>query len=247
MGSMPNLHWYCYTFLERIFNCFTDFCYDFGNGNIMSESCPIAELNTKALVGTLTVMKAFCTQVGLHQATMLPVSISQSIVTQSCGRPVGGASAFDAKSTPKQRCESVRDPATPDTANNNNSSICQKQKKPKRGVKVDTAAKEKKDLGTFYLRNLWINPSKVFPKVIPKKVCTNFIGKGKECNNASCDFTHPRKFTELNRETIIVITNHFNKNNIGWFNKYHFMRMPNMTNGIKKLLGNTKGPSSKTA
>ena len=57
VGVMPNLvHWYCYTFLERIFNCFADFATDFGNRNIMSESRPIAELNTKALVGALTVM-----------------------------------------------------------------------------------------------------------------------------------------------------------------------------------------------
>ena len=61
VGSMPLLHWYCYSFLERIFNCFADFAADFGNGNIMSESCPIAEVNTKALVGALTVIKAFST------------------------------------------------------------------------------------------------------------------------------------------------------------------------------------------
>ena len=77
VGSMPNLHWYCYIFLERIFNCFTYFATDFENGNIMSESHLIAELNTKALVGALTVMKAFCNQINLHQATMLPIVISQ--------------------------------------------------------------------------------------------------------------------------------------------------------------------------
>ena len=75
-GVLPNLHWYCYTFLECIFNCFADFATDFGNGNIMSESRPIAELNPKALVGALTVMKAFCSQINLHQATMLPIMIS---------------------------------------------------------------------------------------------------------------------------------------------------------------------------
>ena len=44
VGLMPNLHWYCYIFFERIFNCFADFATDFGNGNIMSESYLIAEL-----------------------------------------------------------------------------------------------------------------------------------------------------------------------------------------------------------
>jgi hypothetical protein len=80
VGAMPNLHWYCYTFLERIFNCFADFATDFENGNIMSESRPIAKLNTKALVGALTVMKACCDQINLHQATMLPIVISQSVI-----------------------------------------------------------------------------------------------------------------------------------------------------------------------
>ena len=86
---------------------------------------------------------------------------------------------------------------------------------------------------------------------MPEKICTHFTCKGQECNNVSCNFTHPRKPSELKREIIIVTANHFKKNNIGWFNhwfnEYHFMRMPDMTSGIKKLLGNTKGTSSKTA
>jgi hypothetical protein len=98
-GAMPNLHWYCYTFLERIFICFADFATDFGNRNIMSESWLIAKHNTKALVGALTVMKAFCDQINLHQSPMLPINISQSVVasynispwnnTQICSRPLG--------------------------------------------------------------------------------------------------------------------------------------------------------------
>ncbi len=246
---MPNLHWYCYTFLERIFNCFADFITDFGNGNIMSESCPIAKLNTKALVGALTVMKAFCDQINLHQATMLPIVISQSVVasfnispwnnTQICSRPLGGKLGSDTKPSPEQRWGDERDSTTPpEAANDVNSSNCQKQKKPKRGVKVDTAAKERKDLGMFYLKNPSINSSNVFPKVMPEKICADFTCKGKECSNASCDFIHPRKLSELKRETIIAIADHFNKTNIGWFNEYHFMKMPNITNGVKKLLGN---------
>jgi hypothetical protein len=41
-----------------------------------------------------------------------------------------------------------------------------------------------------------------------------------------------------------MIANHFIKKDVGWFNEYHFMRMPNITEGIKKLFGNTKGPIS---
>jgi hypothetical protein len=127
--------------LERIFNCFADFATDFGNGNIMSESRPIAELNTKALVGAFTVMKAFHSQFNLHQATMLHIVISQSVVatynispwnnTQSYGWPLGAKPASDAKPSPEQRHGDKRNPTTPDTANDTNSSYRQKQKKPK--------------------------------------------------------------------------------------------------------------------
>ncbi len=55
VGSIPLLHWYCYSFLEKIFNCFANFATDFGNGNIMTEACPITELNTSALKSALMV------------------------------------------------------------------------------------------------------------------------------------------------------------------------------------------------
>ncbi len=93
----------------------------------------------------------------------------------------------------------------------------------------------------FYLRNPSMNPADIFPMDIPEKLCANFTCKGKACNNTNCNFAHPRKALELKRETIIVIVNHFIKNDVGWFNKYHFMRMPNITDGVKNLFGNTKG------
>ncbi len=148
--------------------------------------------------------------------------------------------------TPKQHNGGKRDSTTPNT-NKDNPSGHQRQEKPCHGVKVDTASKEKKDLGMFYLCNPSINPADIFPKDMPKKLCTNFTCKGKECNNTNCDFAYPRKASELKRKTIIMITNHFIKKNVGWFKEYHFMRMPNISAGVKKLLGNTNGPTSKTA
>jgi hypothetical protein len=148
--------------------------------------------------------------------------------------------------TPKQHNRGKRNPTTPDM-NKDNPSGHQRQKKPHHGVKVDTAANEKKDLGMFYLGNPSINPMDIFSKDMPKKLCANFTCKGKECINTTCDFAHPRKALELKHETIILITNHFIKKDVGWFNEYHFMRMPNIIDGVKKLLGNTKGPTSKMA
>ncbi len=55
VGLMPLLHWYCYSFLKQIINCFSNFATDFGNCNIMTEACPITELNTTALKSALMV------------------------------------------------------------------------------------------------------------------------------------------------------------------------------------------------
>ncbi len=68
VGSMPLIHWHCYSFLERIFNCAADFATNFGNRNIMSEARPITKLNTKGLVNAITAFKAFRTQIQLNQA-----------------------------------------------------------------------------------------------------------------------------------------------------------------------------------
>ncbi len=82
VGGIPLLHWYSYSFLKRIFNCFADFAKDFGNGNIISESCPITKLNTKVLVCVSTV---FCNQINLHQATMTPITVMPRVVA-ACWR-----------------------------------------------------------------------------------------------------------------------------------------------------------------
>jgi hypothetical protein len=56
---MPNLHWYCYSFLEKIFNHMADFATDYGNVNVVSEGCPISELNIQPIVKAARTMKAF--------------------------------------------------------------------------------------------------------------------------------------------------------------------------------------------
>jgi hypothetical protein len=166
VGSIPSLHLYCYTFLKIIFNCFNNFVTDFGNGNIMSKACPITELKTSALRSALPVLKKFHYQINLHQATIhdpfyghawicTAYTISPWNNTQSSGprkdertSPTDGASCpiSNTTSTPEQRNGGKCDPTTPDT-NKDNPSGCKRQKRPCRGVKVDTAAKEKKGFG----------------------------------------------------------------------------------------------------
>jgi hypothetical protein len=138
-------------------------------------------------------------------------------------------------STPEHHNGGKRDPTTPDM-NKNDPSVHQRQKKPHCGVKFDTSAKEKKALCMFYLRNPSINRADIFSRDMTEKLCANFICKGKECNNTNCDFDHTTKALELKRKTIIVIANHFIKKHMVWFNEYHFMRMPNITDGSKSFL-----------
>ncbi len=40
VGLMPSLHWYCYSFLKRIFNCFADFCYQLWKWEYHDQSSP---------------------------------------------------------------------------------------------------------------------------------------------------------------------------------------------------------------
>jgi hypothetical protein len=75
VGLMPLLHWYCCSFLKQIFNCLANFATDFGNGNIMTKACPITELNTSKLKSALAILKTFCSQINLHQATMTTITV----------------------------------------------------------------------------------------------------------------------------------------------------------------------------
>ncbi len=81
IGLMPLLYWYYYSSFEGIFNCFANFATDFGNGNIMSKACLIIELNTSTMKSALTVLKTFCSQINLHQATMTTIMVMPGSVT----------------------------------------------------------------------------------------------------------------------------------------------------------------------
>jgi hypothetical protein len=183
-------------------------------------------------------------------------TVSPWISTQACEPKkdnkhitlADGASQSNSNATSKtkQRRGYKHEPATPD-GNDEIMSDHQKQKKPCCAVRVDATAEEKTGLGMFYLKNASMNLLDVFPKDMLDSNGANFTYKGKECSNIDCNFIHPRRPSELKQETILAITNHFNKRDIGWINKYHFMKMNNITNEAKKPLGNTIGPNSKMA
>jgi hypothetical protein len=138
VGSLPLLHWYCYSFLKQIFNYFADFATDYGNGNIMSEACPITKLNTSTLKSALMVLMTFCYQINLHQATMTAIMVMPGSVTAYTVNPWNNTQASRARKdernfptdgtshptsnttfTPKQHTRGKRNPTTPNTNKDN--------------------------------------------------------------------------------------------------------------------------------
>jgi hypothetical protein len=87
VGVMPLLHWYCYSFLDQIFNCFDSFATDFGNGNIMTKARPITELNMSTLTSALMVLKTFRSQINLYQATMTAITVMPGSVAAYNANP----------------------------------------------------------------------------------------------------------------------------------------------------------------
>ncbi len=124
---MPSLHWHVYSFLKCIFNLFAKFATDFGNVNIMTGSCSLAELNTKPLVKALTVLKAFKDQLTLVQSTNSPIPILAVTVSKFSTRSSGtnsnvgtpapapiSACALPDYTHQNLRRNVKRDPSTPD-------------------------------------------------------------------------------------------------------------------------------------
>jgi hypothetical protein len=214
VGLMPLLHWYCYSFFKQILNCFANFTTDFENGNIMSEARPITKLNASTMKSALTVLKMFCYQINLHQATMTALMVMPSSVTayttnpwnntQASGprkdernSPMNGASCpiSNTTSMPEQRNGGKRNP--PET-NGDNPSGPQRQKKPRRGVKVETAAKEKKDLGMLYLCNASINPATFSPRMCLKNFARTSLAREKSVTTLIVTLLAPGRLRSSN-------------------------------------------------
>ncbi len=104
----------------------------------MTEARPVTKLIMSTLKSALTVLKTFCSQINLHQATMTAITVMPGLVsaynvnpwnnTQASGLRkhdknslVDGASCptSNATFTPKQRNGGKRDPTTPDTNEEN--------------------------------------------------------------------------------------------------------------------------------
>ena len=102
-------------------------------------------------------------------------------------------------------------------------------------------------MGMCFLTKLDMKAINVFPNGMSEAVCVDFTCKGRECIKDNCTFVHPRKVNDLKKDTILAIAMHFQEKKVGWFNKWHFLKvMDDLPEHAKNLLGGKDDPSSKT-
>jgi hypothetical protein len=257
-GNMPGLHLHLYIFLERIFNLLADFSKNFTNINIVTMGRPISELDTSSLTKALTVMKAFITQVELAQSTNSPIVVCRSSFYKYEVNPVNnmkvcppaydyeGAARANAQ-VPRRAEAPKRDSIVPPSDGENGRALVvnQRLKKPRRSV-ADAPKRNVSDMGMFFLFNSDIKASDVFPKGMAELVCVDFTCKGRECTRENCSHLHPRKVSDMKKESVIAIGVHFLEKRIGWFNEWHFLKfMDKLPDNFTQLMGGKDGHRSK--
>ncbi len=81
------------------------------------------------------------------------------------------------------------------------------------------------NMGMFFLHKPDMKAVEIFPKDMPKKVCADCTCKGRKCTRENCAFKHPKKVGKLKKETINAIGNPPLQKEIGWLNKWHFLKV----------------------
>ncbi len=120
-------------------------------------------------------------------------------------------------------------------------------KKPCHSATTNSAKRNIMEMGMFFLSKPNVKAADVFPKGMAELVCVNFACKGRECTRDNSTFLHPRKVSNMKKETVNAIGDHFLVKNVRWFNEWHFLKaMKELPTKYKKLMGGKDGPSSKT-
>ena len=105
--------------------------------------------------------------------------------------------------------------------------------------------------GMFYLHHTAICNLSIFPHGLPVKICPLVTCKGKECSEGMAEECplgkHYKLATDIHPEAIKMIGKHFKEKNVGWFNEYHFKEVRSLSNELKALCGNARGPRAASA
>ncbi len=256
-GNMPGLHWHLYIFLERIFNLLADFSKNFTNTNIVTIGRPISELDTSSLTKALMVMKAFITQVELAQSTNMPIIVCRGNIYKYNVNPMNNMKVFPPSydyegatcaNTQMPCCTEApkRDSTVPPSDGGNGSALANQRLKKSHCSAADAPKHNVSDMGMFFLVNPDMKASNIFPKGMAELVCVNFTCKGRECTREYCSHLHPRKVSDLKKETVNAIVEHFLETRVGWFNEWHSLKvLGKLPDKFKALIGGKDGRRSK--
>jgi hypothetical protein len=225
---MPGLHWHFYVYVERIFNLLANFSKNFANINVVTGGRPIAELDTRSLTKALRVMKAFITQFDLAQSTNSPIAFCRSTIYKyqvnplnntKCALPGYSFSTNNTFADVASRTNETtiscrnegfkRDSAVTPDHSNAKAHANQRMKKPCRSATTNSAKCNVMKMGMFFLSKPNVNAADVFPKGMAESVCVDFTCKGRECTRGNCTFLHPRKVSNMKKETANAIGDHF--------------------------------------
>jgi hypothetical protein len=120
-----------------------------------------------------------------------------------------------------------RDSAVTPDQSNAKAHANQRMKKLHRSATTNSAKRNVMEMGMFFLSKPNVKAADIFPKGMAESVCVDFTCKGRECTRDNCTFLHPRKVSNMKKETVNAIGNHFLEKNVGWFNEWHFLKAMN--------------------
>ena len=238
-GSIPNVHLLLLSYIDRIWVCFSNFCTDINNINVVSENRPLNELDTSEITKAIRTLNALVEEVGKAQAQGVPILTSSTIVSRFSSS--GGVPTLPpaTRTTPPSGPKNPNDKrVNPPPAVGGDPPPENPTKKPRR------ASLPKTELGIFYLTDPSISPNKVFPPNLNDKYCVNFTCKGRECLNDKCLFKHPRRAKDMDKADLGTIAKHFKTTKVGWFSAFHFANL-DFCPEVESMLGNENGIASK--
>ena len=191
------------------------------------------------------VLWALVKQIALHQFQGAPIMVQASVTAKFCPM-VAINTHFPKAATPGAnptdtviRRDAKRNPATPAEGHDKDAT-----KESNKTVKiVERQGVIKKDMGMFYLRNVNLCATDIFPRDLVQKVCADFTCKGKECNREPCSFMHPHNPRELDKATVKAIARNFATTKKGWLSDYHFRNETTLPADVKAMIGDSKGPT----
>jgi hypothetical protein len=179
-------------------------------------------------------MRAFIDQIDLAQSTNLPITICRDKIYKHKYNPFNNtkssaeaamrfmdntrANNASSNETQQSHCAEVakrNSAVTP--KGGSKAQVAQHSKKACRsGGAADSTKRNVTNMGMFFLHKLDMKAVEIFPKDMPKTVCTNFMCKGRECTGKIVhSSTQGRLANSRRRQSMPLATTSYRKELVG--------------------------------